>query len=129
MPPMTVLAVQDLMSREVVTLRADEDVEQAAQIMQLGRIRHLPVVEDGRLVGLISHRDVLVHDADTKIREAMSEDVQTVSPDTPALAAAELMQEQKYDSLPVVEGDRLVGIVTAADFLALAIKWLRDPGI
>ena len=137
------LLVRDLMTRDVVTLEADESLLLADDVMRLGRIRHLPVVRAGRLVGLVSHRDMLrasvsslaglsrSEEASIKgaipVREVMAREVRTVGPDEPALAACKLILERKLGCLPVVDAEqRLVGIVTEADFVELARKYLEE---
>jgi CBS domain-containing membrane protein len=135
------MSVADLMTAEVVTLTEDETLAHAQRCMARGRIRHLPVVRDGRLTGLITHRDLLaasfsifaeveaseqrrVFDT-VRVVEAMHRDVVTVSPELLVSKAARILLENKYGCLPVVDDDhRLLGIVTEADFLRLTVKLL-----
>ena len=135
------MSVADLMTAEVVTLTEDETLAHAQRCMARGRIRHLPVVREGCLVGLITHRDLLaasfsifaeveaseqrrVFDT-VRVVEAMHRDVVTVSPDLPVSKAARILLENKYGCLPVVDDDhRLQGIVTEADFLRLTVQLL-----
>lgn len=136
------LLVRDLMTPDVVTLDVNESLLLADDVMRLGRIRHLPVVLENRLVGLVSHRDMLQasvsslagltrsEEASVKqaipVREVMKLEVITIGPDRPALEACELILKRKLGCLPVVdEGDRLVGIITEADFVELARKYLQ----
>ena len=139
MPSITVVA--DLMTTDVVTVHADQDVVFATGAMKLRRIRHLPVLRGKRLVGLISHRDLLRAQArfiasvgvDTKTtisevlaKDIMSTDVETVSPDLPADEAALILVDHKIGCLPVVFDGTLVGIVTEADFLRWAVGVLAS---
>jgi CBS domain-containing membrane protein len=135
------MSVADLMTAEVVTLTEDETLAHAQRCMARGRIRHLPVVREGRLVGLITHRDLLaasfsifaevkaseqrrVFDT-VRVVEAMHRDVVTVSPELPVSKAARILLENKYGCLPVVDDDqKLLGIVTEADFLRLTVQLL-----
>ncbi|MCO4746093.1 MAG: CBS domain-containing protein [Proteobacteria bacterium] len=139
------MKVAQIMSRDVVTLGADDPIVTAEELMGLRRFRHLPVVENrDTLVGLVTHKDLLraslhtgprveqlVQKARTLVREMMRKKVATVSPDTPLTEAARLMVEHKYGCLPVVEGNKLVGILTEADFLQMVRSLLahaeEDP--
>jgi CBS domain-containing membrane protein len=135
------LRVLDLMSRDVLTIDESESLKAAEEIMEAARIHHLPVVSsDGRLIGLLTQADVLRASvsvfAEPTPREEdefkrsipvaamMSTRITTVAPDTPALRAAEILRRHKFGCLPVVEGARLVGIVTEGDFVELAIRAL-----
>lgn len=135
------MRVGDLMTTDVVTLTEDETLAHAQRCMARGRIRHLPVVREGRLVGLITHRDLLAAsfsifaevDASEQRRvfdtvrvvEAMHRDVVTVSPELSVSKAARILLENKYGCLPVVDDDhQLQGIVTEADFLRLTVQLL-----
>lgn len=134
------LKVRDLMSADVETLAPTDDIDLASMLMRLDRLRHLPVVEDGMLIGIISDRDVLKaqrsifaeEDKDARRRFAMSikakdvmtKQVDTIGPDASALEAAEVLRERGYGCLPVVEDGRLVGIVTPTDFLGLVVELL-----
>lgn len=126
--------VSDLMSSDVVTLEEHESLSIADRVMSLGRIRHMPVVNEGRLVGLISQRNLL-HNALTdalgesrsenmsvldsiRISDCMTKEPETCSSTTPLAEAADIMLKHKYGCLPVVDGDTLVGILTESDFVA-----------
>jgi CBS domain-containing protein len=132
----------DLMTKDVVSLEESETLQFVEQSMRALRFRHMPVVDRGRLVGLISHRDVLRYSASsllphskeqthylaTKflVRDVMTRDVAAVTPDTPLLEVASRMQKGKLGCLPVVNGENsLVGIITEADFVALCMRLLR----
>jgi CBS domain-containing membrane protein len=128
------MKVRELMSEDVIVLNANSPLISAEELMGLRRVRHLPCVEQGRFVGLITHRDLLraylptgsaieraIHASRTRVREIMHTDVETVTPDTEVTVAAELLRNHKWGCLPVVDADHnLVGIVTDADFLLLA---------
>ena len=133
------LKVNDLMTKKVFSLQEHDNVQTARSIMNLGRIRHIPIVDRGeRFVGLLTHRDLLAVtiskladiedevqneiDASIPIHEIMRRDVTTISPDVDLREAAELLLQHKYGCLPVVEDERLVGILTEADFLKLTIS-------
>jgi CBS domain-containing protein len=130
------LQVQDLMTWEVATVQRETDTETAWDLMSDRRVRHLIVVdEDGDLLGVVSHRDLLRHAlieqadqpryferdllARTRVQEVMVEPVETVDPGQDAAEAARILFEAKIGCLPVVEGSRVVGILTESDF----VRW------
>lgn len=130
------LLVAEIMTRDIKTLDRNDKLSIADDVMKQGRIRHMPVLDnEGKLCGIVSQRDlfrgILLRSLgygsrleekmlDTHpVKEAMKEDLYTTTPDTPAREAARLMMENKVGCLPVVEGDRLVGIVTESDFVKL----------
>lgn len=126
--------VADLMTREVVTLYRNDEIALADDLMNLGRVRHIPVVdEDETLVGIITQRDLFrsallqslgygknVRDptlAGIRIKELMTTNVITTHSSTPLRDAAELMLHQKVGCLPVLDEGKLAGILTEADFV------------
>ncbi len=126
------LTVGDFMTRELVTLKESDDLALAEQILRLGGIRHLPVVRDQRLVGLLTHRDVLRALATqmprtTPARDVMTKDPVTVRPTTSLVHAARVMLEKKFGCLPVCDGNHaLVGIITESDFVRFAADMVQD---
>jgi CBS domain-containing protein len=138
------MLVSDLMAREVVTLDAGEKLDLAEGIMRLGRIRHLPVVSAGKLVGVLSQRD-LFHAAISTVlqlrrsaerdwlatipvREAMSEPVVTIAPQASLREAVELMAQKKIGCLPVVDGTKLVGLLSESDCMQYLARLLAISG-
>jgi len=136
--------VSELMQREVVTLRLDDRLALADDTMRLGRVRHMPVLDGDRLVGVVSNRDLLAASLTTalrfepaqrrafmravEVREVMSKDVVSVGPDTPAGDAARLMIQRRIGCLPVVKGEaQLVGLLTETDLLRAAYLGDEDP--
>jgi CBS domain-containing protein len=131
--------VRDLMSADVVTLGRNDKLAAAEDLMRLGRIRHLPVLdEDGGLAGIVSQRD-LFHSglmkamgygshaqqhalATVAVKEAMTTDVITTTPQAPIIDAARVMLEHKIGCLVVVESHKVVGILAESDFVKLAIR-------
>lgn len=132
------MLVKDIMKTDVVTLQYDARLDFAEEMMYLGRIRHLPVVRDKHLIGIISQRDlfkssltsIITNMRDNKkflnsinIKEVMVEDIVTVSPDCTLEDAAQLMIDRKIGCLPVVEDDmKLIGLVTETDLLQYYIN-------
>jgi CBS domain-containing protein len=127
------MLVRDLMQREVATLKAGESLGLAEDIMHLGRIRHLPVVSAGVLVGIVSQRDLYRAAmssmlrmrrsterewlASIPVRAVMSTDLVTVAPDDTIHAAVEAMLRHRIGCVPVVEHGKLVGLVSETDCL------------
>jgi acetoin utilization protein AcuB len=135
--------VRDIMTSELTTLEADAKLLDAALLMRSSGFRHLPVVKEGRLVGLLSDRDVqraspsMFSDISpeeynrlfetTPIEKVMTKEPVSVSPDTAVSEVVRLMHQHKYGSLPVVEGDnQLVGIVTTTDMLRILSELLGE---
>jgi CBS domain-containing protein len=136
------LKVKDLMSSPVFSLKENDSLHSARELMDLQRIRHIPIVTvDYAFTGLVTHRDILSAtiskladldpetqkeiDSGIPIHEIMRADVTSVSPDMSLKDAARLLLNNKYGCLPVVETGVLVGIVTEADFLRLTINLME----
>lgn len=115
------MLVRNRMSRPAVTVRQDADFQKALALMQEKKLRRLPVVDDdGRLVGIVVERDLLVAamrylQSRVEIGDVMTRNVVTVGPDTDLNEVARMMLERKIGGLPVVEHGRLVGIITESD--------------
>jgi len=128
--------VDQFMSTDLYTVRPDDPVDLAANIMDWRRIRHVPVEDDhGKLVGMISFRDLLHLLAkrneegrdEIMCSDVMKKEPRCVGPDTPTLDILHLMREENIGSLPVVdEDDRLIGLVTVYDLLDIAGKVIED---
>ncbi len=134
------MKVRDVMTADPTSLKRNDKLTLADDIMRLGRVRHLPVLDDeGQvLVGIVTQRD-LFRDAlaqalgygkhaqrkllnTLSVKEVMTSDVVTISPETPLVEAARILTERKIGCLPVVENRRLVGILTEGDFVALIAR-------
>lgn len=136
--------VADIMTRDVVTVSEENNLQEVQVDMDVFRKRHLPVVDGKRLVGMLSHRDMLrvdvgsldrnsitdsinaTHKTDTFVAEVMATDLVTTTADTPLAQAARKLAETHYGCLPVVAKDgALVGIVTEHDFVLLVAQLLE----
>ncbi len=128
------IPVAEFMTKDLVTVRESDDLALAESLLRLGGIRHLPVVRDRKLVGIITHRDILGSGLSGKpgareqtVAEVMTKEPTSVRPAMGLAHAARLMLERKFGCLPVCEDDgTLVGIVTEADFVRFAADVVRD---
>jgi CBS domain-containing membrane protein len=133
------ILVRDLMTSRVFSLRPEATMTRLYDLMDSEHIRHIPVVDaDGDLAGLVTHRDLLRSALTDRsdlplaiqrqvletvlVSEIMTTAVETIEPDQDIRDAAEIMMENKFGCLPVVEGDKLVGILTEADFVRYLAK-------
>ncbi len=129
-------SVGQLMSTDLFTVHPEDLIDLAASVMDWEHLRHVPVEDDdGMLVGLVTHRMLLrmvgrgLTSKPVSVREIMRPDPITATPETSTLEAIETMRERKVGCLPVVQGEKLVGIVTESDFVDVSAKlldeWLR----
>jgi len=134
-------AIREVMTSNIASVTPDQMVEQCRRIMGERRIRHLPVVSGETLVGIVSERDLFrsslaqalgYGNKDTRevmktlhIKDVMVKQVTTVSPDTELKDAVALMAERKIGCLPVVQDDKLLGLITETDVL---MQYCRDLG-
>jgi CBS domain-containing membrane protein len=125
--------VREIMMGSPVTLKPEDTLDLANDVISLGRIRHIPVLSDGRLVGLLSERDLIGAAASrifglkqksksallktVLIKDIMKKKVVTVAPDTAIKDVAHLMATKKIGCVPVVTGGALVGLLTTTDVL------------
>ena len=136
------MLVEEVMTRAVVTLTPDETLRDALILLRSNRVRHLPVVEDSKVVGIVTDRDVkratpsvlsgVERDeydrvlATTKVSQFMTREPITVTPKSGLRAAVEIFIERKVGSLLVVEDGQLVGILTEIDVFRVALDLLTD---
>jgi acetoin utilization protein AcuB len=129
------LRVRDLMSTKPITVDPATPMLEARQRMREERIRHLIVVEAGRVVGIITDRDIRLNLpspatslsvwevnyllAKVTVRDVMTRAVLIVDPERSAAEAARIMLTHKISALPVIEGHELLGIVTESDFVRI----------
>jgi acetoin utilization protein AcuB len=112
--------VGEQMIRNPVTVSPEDTLIVAQTKMHDGGFRQLPVIMNDKVVGIITDRDIRQHGRQmriTKVNAAMSEKVMTVTPATPIDEAARILLDHKIGGLPVVDRDRLVGIITITDIL------------
>ncbi len=127
--------VEQFMAVDLFTVRPEDVLDLAASLMHWRHVRHVPVEDDaGHLIGIVSHRDLIELLASGRfatnvpviIRDIMKTDLVTIAPETPTLDALRLMRERGIGCLPVVKDGRLVGIVTAHDFLTVSAKLFEE---
>jgi acetoin utilization protein AcuB len=136
------LLVKDSMTREIVTLAPDETVGTALALCRERRIRHLPILLEGRLVGIVSDRDLRSATPafgeperaaalqKVLVEDVMASDVIFALPDDPIEQAANTMRERRIGCLPVVEAGELVGILTVSDVMTALVYLVgaNEPG-
>jgi CBS domain-containing membrane protein len=139
--------VEDIMTQRVIFVHEEDSMETIRDGMEAYGLRHIPVVEGGKVVGLLSHRDLLrlsdhqfrtsslsqaIDDKrmnETFVADVMTRDVRTAPPDMPLADAAEILLKHKFGCLPVTNADgTLIGIVTEHDFLKAMVEMLRSAG-
>lgn len=114
------MLVGNRMTKEPITVEPEDLLIRASLKMQAGGFRRLPVVSDGKLVGIVSERDLREHRGhleQVKLNGVMTEQPVTVTPATTIEEAAQIMLERQIGGLPVVADGRLVGIFTASDVM------------
>ena len=123
------MKISDVMTPNPKTVKLSDDIQVAARIMREEDAGSVPVVDEGRVVGMVTDRDIVIRavadgDFDCTIEDVCSEDVVCANPNMSTTEGAELMGEHQIRRLPVVDADdRLVGIVSLGD---LAVKEGRD---
>lgn len=140
------MRIRDMMTKNPITVDSETLVMDAQKIMKENNIRRLPVVEKGKLLGIITKHDLLeaspspatslsVHELNyllsrMKVKEIMKKNPVTLTPDTPFEEALKIGQEKKIGSFPVVENGKLVGIATESDIVRFLTRALgvREEG-
>jgi CBS domain-containing protein len=131
--------IEAIMSTNLITVEPSATIAEARTLMHEHRIHHVPVVKNDRLVGLVTLTNVLaatdsflrdpknrIHANEISIEEAMVADVATVDVSASLRHAALFLEKHKIGCLPVMDGERLVGIITDTDFVAVAINLLEQ---
>ena len=139
--------VGERMSRPVISVSPDASVNDVLAMFKKEHIRRAPVVKDGKLLGIVSQGDLLNATASSvttlsvwelnyliskvKVKNVMTKKVITVAKDTPVEEAARIMADKKIGGLPVVDGDKVVGVITETDLFKIFLELMgaRDKGI
>lgn len=131
--------VSTIMTKNVIKLHLTDDLTKAEKLFKHNKIRHIPVVDGNKIVGMLSYTDLLrisfvdaVDDDDDivdvtvynlfSVEQVMTKNLTTIFPDTTIKEAAEILSKNEFHALPVVENDTLIGIITTTDL----IKYLID---
>jgi acetoin utilization protein AcuB len=136
------MVVQDVMQTQLVTVTPETTLREALRLTGQRGVRHLPVLDGDRLVGILSDRDLKramassatslsVHELNyllerVQVREFMTRAVITVGPARPIQDAARVMLVEKIGALPVMDGERLIGLVTETDMLRLFVRMVDE---
>jgi acetoin utilization protein AcuB len=141
------MLVKDRMSHPVITVTPEMPIQEALDMMHREHVRRFPVIQDGRMVGIVSEADLLnasPSDATSlnvweinyllskiTVGKVMSKKVVTVGEDTPVEEAARIMADTKIGGLPVMRGDEVVGIITETNLFRIFLELLgaREKGI
>jgi acetoin utilization protein AcuB len=134
--------VRHFMTAPVTSLPSTASLLEAGLLLRAGRIRHIPIIDDGQLVGILSDRDIQrcapsmlsrvsaeEYNAifeNTQVARVMTRDPQHASPDTPLHSVAATLRTHKVGCLPVVENGQVVGIITKDDMLAALVRLLDE---
>ena len=128
------LTVADFMTPSVLTIGAKETLANAHRVMRDNRVRHLPVLEGGRLVGIVSQRDLYLLETihgvdtyDTEVEDAMTADPYVVPPTTPLAEVVKQMLAHRWGSAIVSDGVRVTGVFTAVDAMRALVSTLPEP--
>lgn len=139
--------VGERMSKPVITVSPEMPIAEALNLMKSEHIRRAPVVQDGKMVGIVSEKDLLNASpspatslsvweinyllSKITVKDVMTRKVITIEEDTPIEAAARIMADNKIGGLPVLRGDKLVGIITETDLFKVFLELMgaRHPAI
>jgi len=125
------MQILNLMTADPVTVSSRDTLAMAKSIMDTGRFRRTPVVDNGKLVGILTERDIREHTGyleSTRVDAAMRTALITVGPGATVEDAARLMLQHKIGGLPIVDEGRLVGIVTTSDLLKAFLNVVQAAG-
>jgi acetoin utilization protein AcuB len=139
--------VGERMSRPVISVSPDASINDVLAMFKREHIRRAPVIKDGKLVGIVSERDLLNASPSSvttlsvwelnyliskvKTKDVMTRKIITVNKETPIEEAARIMADKKIGGLPVVDGDRVVGMITETDLFKIFLELMgaRDKGV
>jgi CBS domain-containing membrane protein len=137
----TNIPIADIMTKKIIALNRKDDLETAEMLFKKHKIRHIPVVHEDSIIGMLSYTDLLrisfadafnedEDEVDTvvynmfTIEQVMAKNLVSVSSDTPIKEVAQLLAKKEFHALPVVDEGKLVGIITTTDLINYMIKYL-----
>ena len=136
------MKVSDRMTRDVVTLEEDQSLRDALSMQQRHKIRHIPIVTLGRIVGILTDRDLKRASPSllsgisqekydelldtTLVGQVMTRNPESVTPETSIKEVAKILIDQKFGALPVTDKNQLVGIITDIDLLGVLHELLDE---
>lgn len=133
--------ISTIMSTDIIALNREDDLERAELLFKRHKIRHIPVVNEGVIIGMLSYTDLLrisfadaVDETETEIEtlvynmftidQVMAKNVVTIPSDATIKEVAKILAEKEFHALPVVDKGRLIGIVTTTDLINYLLKQL-----
>lgn len=133
--------VSEIMTKDIIALNRGDDLERAEMLFKRHKIRHIPVVSEEVIIGMLSYSDLLrisfadaVDESETEvdtlvynmfsIEQVMVKNVTTVTADTTIKEVAKILAKEEFHALPVVENDYLVGIVTTTDLINYMLRFI-----
>lgn len=137
------MKIRDIMSRDIATLRSDDTIERAARLMKQYDVGAIPVCTDDRIIGIVTDRDIAVRSVapgqvgNQRVSDVMSTNLVVGNPDMDVHDAASIMSDRQIRRLPIVENNKLVGIVSLGDIsleptssnsAKEALKSISEPG-
>ena len=127
------MLVKEAMTKKVIVINPNTTIKDAAKIMSQYRVGSIVVLEDEKLVGIITELDIIwkvvASELDTKttlVRDVMSKKVVTINADQTLEDATDVMVENKIKKLPVIEGNKIIGIITATDIISIQPKLIES---
>jgi len=121
-------AVETIMIKDLITLGPESSIEHAKEIFKSNSIHHIPIIDEGKLIGIISTSDVWKNNytpsqfANIQVKEIMSVKILKLDPDDKIGTAAELFLTNRFHAIPVVKDDFLLGLVTTFDILRYTFR-------
>ncbi len=121
------MKVSELMMRFPLSIQSTDDLGLARSMMAWATVRHLPVIDEGKLVGILSARDVVANTDVGTVADIMSTPPQSIHPEDPVIEAAGRMATSRLGALPVLDHGELVGIISTVDILASQVDVAMQP--